>query len=213
MPSVPGRLLCGGGPGTLVVMDAKLTALLDELHRHGVEFDAGKEDRRERLRNLEPDSAALLALLVRATGTRRLLELGTSNGYSTLWLGDALRDLGGTMVSVDIDAGRSGEARANLERAGLLDTVELRLEDAADTLAGSADGEWDMIFLDAERPAYVGYWPELVRALRPGGLLVVDNVISHADQVTDFRAAVAADERVTEALAPTGAGALLIVKS
>jgi predicted O-methyltransferase YrrM len=193
-------------------MDAKLTTLLDELHRHGVEHDATKEDRLLRLRNLEPDTAALLALLARATGARKLLELGTSNGYSTLWLADAVRSNGGRMVSVDVDAERSAEAARNLDRGGLTEVVDLRLEDAATTLADSADGEWDMVFLDAERPAYVDYWPDLVRVLRPGGLLAVDNVVSHADQVADFRALVGADDRVTEALAPTGAGALLIVR-
>ncbi|HEY1596134.1 MAG TPA: hypothetical protein VGF74_12105, partial [Thermoleophilaceae bacterium] len=62
------------------------------------------------------------------------------------------------------------------------------------------------------RPAYVSYWPDLVRVLRPAGLLLVDNVISHADEMGEFRALVEADERVTHALAPTGAGALLVVK-
>ena len=90
--------------------------------------------------------------------------------------------------------------------------VELRTEDAAQTLKRSADAAWDMIFLDAERPAYVGYWPELLRVLKAGGLLVVDNVLSHADELRDFRQLVAEDPRVSEALAPTGAGALLIVK-
>ena len=76
----------------------------------------------------------------------------------------------------------------------------------------TADGGLDMIFLDAERPAYAGYWPDLVRVLRPGGLLAVDNVLSHADQVNDFRALVRSDERVSEATVPTGAGLLLIVR-
>jgi predicted O-methyltransferase YrrM len=78
-------------------------------------------------------------------------------------------------------------------------------------LCGEPDAARDMIFLDAERPFYPGYWPDLVRVLRPGGLLAVDNVLSHADQVAGFRALVTADERVTEALAPTGAGVLLVV--
>lgn len=193
-------------------MDEQLSALLDELHRYGASYDAGKADRLDRLRNLEPDTAALLAVLVRATGARRLLELGTSNGYSTLWLADAARANGGRLVSVEIDPGRSSQAAYNLERAGLRPVVELRVQDAADALKGSSDSEWDMIFLDAERPAYPGYWPDLVRALRPAGLLAVDNVISHADQVAEFRALVGADPRVTEALVPTGAGALLIVR-
>ncbi len=193
-------------------MDEQLTALVDELHRYGVNYDADKADRLDRLRNLEPDTAALLAVLVRASGARKLLELGTSNGYSTLWLADAVRANGGHLVSVEIDPGRSSQAARNLELAGLSAVVELRVQDAAEALKGSSDSEWDMIFLDAERPAYPGYWPDLVRALKPAGLLAVDNVISHADQVAEFRALVSAAPRVTEALVPTGAGALLVVR-
>ncbi len=193
-------------------MDDHLIALLDELHRYGVDHDVGKPDRLDRLRNLEPDTAALLAVLVRATRARRTLELGTSNGYSTLWLADAARAVGGSLVSVEIDPERSSQAARNLDRAGLRSVVELRVQDAADALKESPDSEWDMIFLDAERPAYPGYWPDLVRALKPSGLLAVDNVLSHADQVAGFRALVCADPRVSEALVPTGAGALLVVR-
>ncbi|HEY1833456.1 MAG TPA: O-methyltransferase [Solirubrobacteraceae bacterium] len=190
----------------------KLSAVLDELERFGAEHDAAKADRLERLRNLEPDSARVLALLVRATRAQRVLELGTSNGYSTLWLADAVRAVGGRLTSVDLDAPRSAMAQTNLERAGLSELVELRLEDAARTLADAADESLDMVFLDAERPAYVDYWPQLVRVLRPGGLLVVDNVLSHTDEVAPLRALVAADGRVGEALVPTGAGLLLVVR-
>lgn len=193
-------------------MDERLAELLSELHDHGVAHDAGRSDRLERLRNLEPDSAQLLSVLVRAASVRMLLELGTSNGYSTVWLADAVRATGGHLTSVELDPERSAEAAVNLERAGLRDRVELRVQDAAEALRDSADGHWDMIFLDAERPAYPGYWPDLRRTLRPGGLLAVDNVISHADQVTGFRALVDADPDVSQALAPTGAGMLLVVK-
>ena len=194
-------------------MDQALVALLDELHSYGVQYDADKPDRLDRLRNLEPDSAALLALMVRATGARHVLELGTSNGYSTLWLADAAKATGGHVSSVEMEADRSAQAAVNLERAGLRSIVDLRVGDAAETLAASADGEWDLIFLDAERPAYVSYFEDLIRVLKPGGLLAVDNVISHADQVADFRSLVTAEPRVTEALAPTGAGLLLVVRS
>ncbi|HEY3868153.1 MAG TPA: O-methyltransferase [Actinocrinis sp.] len=193
-------------------MDERLAALLDELHHHGVGHDADKPDRLDRLRNLEPDTAALLAVIVRATGGRNVLELGTSNGYSTLWLADAVRANGGRLTSVEIEADRSTQAANNLDRAGLRPVVELRIEDAADVLKASPDEEWDVIFLDAERPAYPSYWPDLVRTLKPGGLLAVDNVISHADQVAEFRALVSADPKMTEALSPTGAGLLLVVR-
>jgi predicted O-methyltransferase YrrM len=193
-------------------MDDRLVVLLEEVHRHGVAHDAGTADRLERLRNVEPDTAQLLAVLVRATGARAVLELGTSNGYSTLWLADAVRATNGHLVSTDVDPHRSAEAAENLDRGGLGGLVELRVEDAAVMLGESSDGAWDMIFLDAERPAYVSYWPDLVRVLRPGGLLVVDNAISHADELHELRELVRAEELVIEALAPTGAGALLVVR-
>jgi len=194
-------------------MDETLRAVLEELRRHGVEHDAAKADRLERLRNLEPDSAQLLAVLVRAMGARRLLELGTSNGYSTLWLADAIGGVGGRLVSVDVDPARSALAAQNLDRAGLRELVDLRVQDARVSLRETLDASLDMIFLDAERPAYAGYWPDLARVLRPGGLLVVDNVLSHADQLSDFRALVRSDQRVSEAIVPTGAGLLLVVRN
>lgn len=193
-------------------MDDRLTGLLEELHRRGVEHDRGEVDRLQRLRNVEPETARVLALLVRAMAARRVLELGTSNGYSTLWLADAVRSVGGRLLSVDVDAARSGLAAQNLETGGVRELVELRVEDAEATLRASSDGAWDMIFLDAERPAYAGYWPDLVRVLRPGGVLAVDNVLSHAEEVRDLRALAHADQRVGEAVVPTGAGLLLAVR-
>jgi predicted O-methyltransferase YrrM len=193
-------------------MDSRLENLLEQLHREGTEHDASKADRLERLRNVEPDSASVLALLIRATGARRVLELGTSNGYSTLWLADAARSVGGRVVSVEIEEARSALAAENLEQGGVRDFVELRVEDATITLGGSPERAWDMIFLDAERSAYVSYWPDLLRTLRPGGLLAVDNVLSHAEEVSEFRALLAAEPQVDEALVPTGAGLLLVVR-
>ncbi|HWX96598.1 MAG TPA: class I SAM-dependent methyltransferase [Solirubrobacteraceae bacterium] len=193
-------------------MDQQLRSFLGELHRRGRDHDAGKQDRLERLRNLEPDTAALLAVLVRSAKPRRMLELGTSNGYSTVWLADAARAVGAALVSVELDPARTEQARRNLGAAGLEDWAELRSGDAALALASSADDEWGLIFLDAERSAYPSYWPDLVRALAPGGLLVVDNAISHAEEMSAFRAQIAAEPRVLEALVPIGAGALLVVK-
>lgn len=141
-----------------------------------------------------------------------MLEIGTSNGYSTLWLADAARDCGGSLTSLEIDPGRLAEAERNLGRAGLDSFVELRLTDAGKYLAEAADAAWDLVFLDAERPAYVGYWPDLLRTLGAGGMLVVDNVISHAQDVAEFRRCVEAEGSVMDALVPIGAGALVIVK-
>jgi predicted O-methyltransferase YrrM len=112
-----------------------------------------------------------------------------------------------------VDPDRSALAAQNLDRAGLRELVELRVEDAGVSVRNAPDESLDVIFLDAERPAYAGYWPHLVRVLRAGGLLAVDNVLSHAHEVDDFRSLVRSEERVSEALVPTGAGLLLVVRN
>jgi predicted O-methyltransferase YrrM len=187
-----------------------LQRLLDELHESGRLHDAAQADRLDRLRNLEPESGALLNVLVRALGARDVLELGTSNGVSTLYLAGALAAAGGRLVSVELEPERTAMARANLERAGLSAVVELRTQDAADALRESADAAWDLVLLDAERPRYPGYWPDLVRTLRPGGLIAADNAISHAEEMAPFRAVVDAHEGAVSALDATGAGLLLV---
>jgi predicted O-methyltransferase YrrM len=192
-------------------MDDAVAAIVRELQRFGAAHDASKSDRLERLRNVEPDTAQVLAVLVRATRARRVLEIGTSNGYSTLWLADAVASTGGRVLSVDVDAERTEMASENLERAGLRELVELRVQDAALTLREAADQSIDMVFLDAERPAYAGYWPQLLRVLVPGGLLCVDNVRSHEPEVSELRSLVRAEPGVQEAVVPTGAGLLLAV--
>jgi predicted O-methyltransferase YrrM len=192
--------------------DAARRAIADALYAAGREHDAAQADRLERFRNVEPETAALLGVLVRARAAPRVLEIGTSNGYSTIWLADAAQATKGSLVSLEIDPARSALARAHLARAGLDDVADLRTADAGEALAAFPDDAFDLVFLDAERPAYPGYWPDLVRTLVPGGLLAVDNVLSHAAEVEPFRRLVAADARVTPALVPTGAGVLLVVR-
>jgi len=174
--------------------------------------DAAQADRRLRFRNIEPETAELLALLVRSTRARSILEIGTSNGYSSIWLADAAEATEGTVVSVEVDPERTEMARGNLASAGL--AAELRTEDAAQTLKQASDGRWDFIFLDAERPAYAGYWPHLLRTLRPnGGLLAIDNVLSHAEEVMDVTRLIDGEPSVESVLVPIGAGVRLVVRS
>jgi predicted O-methyltransferase YrrM len=193
-------------------VDPDRRAFAAELYAAGREHDARHADRLARWRNVEPETAGMLAVLARATKARRILEIGTSNGYSTIWLADAAEATGAELTSLDVEPSRTALARENLARAGLGGDADLRTEDAAAVLRAAPDGAFDLVFLDAERDAYVAYWPDLVRALAPGGLLAVDNVVSHADQVRDFRVLVDADDRLTQALVPIGAGVLLVVR-
>ena len=192
-------------------MNAARRAVAHEILAAGRAHDERQPDRLARFRNVEPETAELLGVLIRATGARRILELGGSNGYSTIWLADAAEATGGSLTSVEIDAGRTALARANLARAAV--RAELRTQDAAQALAGSPDGWWDFVFLDAERPAYAGYWPELLRSVRPaGGLIAIDNVLSHADETAAVGALIDAERSVISALVPIGAGVRLVVR-
>ncbi|HKO27755.1 MAG TPA: class I SAM-dependent methyltransferase [Solirubrobacteraceae bacterium] len=192
-------------------MDDSRRQLAQDLYAAGREHDAAQADRLDRFRNVEPDTAELLGVLIRATAAQRILELGTSNGYSTIWLADAAAATGGRVLSVDVEASRTELARANVAAAGLSDRVELRTADAGAILADSPDAVWEFVFLDAERPAYPGYLPDLLRTLAPGGVLAIDNVVSHAHELTEFTARIEREPRLTQTVVPVGAGLRLAV--
>ena len=194
-------------------MDDRLRRFAARLYEESHAHDQARSDRLERFRNVEPPTAELLGVLIRAVGARGILELGTSNGYSTIWLADAARATEGRVVSLDVDSARTELARETLRGVGLSEIVELRVGDARDLLADSVEGEWEFIFLDAERPAYAGYVGDLVRVLAPGGVLAVDNVLSHEHELVEFTALIEADARLTQTVVPVGAGLRLAVRS
>jgi predicted O-methyltransferase YrrM len=194
-------------------MSTPLDRLLAELERFGAANDRAVAERPRRMLNITRDTGALLAVLVRATRARRVLEIGTSNGYSTLWLASAARAIGGTVTTVERSEYKAGLAAANLARSGLAPHVSLVHDDAGRVLERSADGAFDLVFLDAERHEYPGWWPDVRRVLRPGGLLVVDNATSHAAELAPFVALVEADAEFTTSLVPVGNGEFLAVKA
>ncbi|MBI3047555.1 MAG: class I SAM-dependent methyltransferase [Acidobacteria bacterium] len=190
-------------------MNPRLSALLDELYADGVAHDAAQPDRLLKRRNLEPATAELLSLIVRIAGARQVVEVGTGNGFSTLWLADAVGDTDGQVVSIDTAPHK--EARANLARAdaaqpGLAARVEFRQEDGGSYLARLAGGSIDLLFLDAERVEYPRWWPHPARVLRPGGILAIDNVLSHADEVAPFLGLVSREPAFVSATIAVGKG-------
>src|SRR5882762_2674039 len=116
-------------------MDESLRTLLDDLYRDGLRHDQAQADRLARRRNLEPDAAELLWVIIRAMAARSVVEVGTSNGYSTIWLADAVRAGGGRVLSVDLDGQVQRLAAENLATAGLDKVVELRTADGGAALA------------------------------------------------------------------------------
>jgi len=190
-----------------------LDKLLTELEEFGKVNDSSTTERPRRMLNITRDTGRFLAVLVRATLARRVLEIGTSNGYSTLWLASAVRAIGGSVTTVELSDYKIGLARATFARSGLARDILLVQDDAGRVLQGSADGAFDLVFLDSERPQYPGWWPDLRRALRPGGLLVVDNATSHAVEMAPFVALVSTDAAFVTSLVPVGNGEFLAVKA
>lgn len=176
-------------------------------------FDSRQTDRLDRWRNLEPESAEFISILVRSKQAKRVLEIGTSNGYSTLWLADALETTDGFLTSLEIEEKRTLLAQQYLREFKLDHRANLVTIDAGVFLE-SLTSVYDVIFLDAERSYYASYWPSLQKLLlsQVGSLLVVDNVISHQNEVTDFISVIKTDARMMKIILPVGAGLLLVTK-
>jgi predicted O-methyltransferase YrrM len=186
-------------------MDPELARLLEELSEAGGAHDAAEPEHGRRRLNLEPETARLVAVLVRSGRRSRILEIGTSNGYSTIWLAWAARDAGGTVTSIERDAGRQAEAAANLRRAGLLDAVHLLHGDATQVVAG-LDGPFDCVLFDADRVSAPDQLRLLQPRLAPNVLLLADNVLSHPDEIAGYLAAVEALPDFVRVVVPVGKG-------
>lgn len=169
-------------------MDTGLRALLADLYERGQEHDARQRRHGDRLRNLEPETAALVSVLVRSSGSKRLLEIGTSNGYSTIWLAWAAARTGGRLVSIELDPGRQRLSDENLGRAGLRDRVDLVLGDATDVIE-DLSGPFDLVFFDADRVSAPAQLEKLLPRLAPDAVLLADNVLSHPEEISGYLAA------------------------
>jgi caffeoyl-CoA O-methyltransferase len=146
--------------------DELLRELVRELPRHGlpeIQIDAAQ--------------GRLLQVLLTAIGARRVLELGTLGGYSAIWMARAL-PADGRLISLEINPAHADFARGYVERAGLASKVEIRVGAALDTLPRlAAEAPFDLIFIDADKPPYPQYLDWALKLVRPGGLIVADNVL------------------------------------
>ncbi|MEU6328860.1 O-methyltransferase [Streptomyces sp. NPDC047049] len=192
-------------------MEHGLAELLRELEEFGSTNDAATDDRSRKMLNITHDTGVFLALLVKASKAKNLLEIGTSNGYSTLWLADAVGE-DGSVTTIEKAPDKRALAERNFQRAGLGPRIQQIGDEAGRFLATREAGEYDFIFLDSDRGQYAGWWPSLQRILAPGHLLVVDNATSHAHQMEDFSRLVTASEGYLSSLSPIGKGELVILK-
>ena len=148
---------------------------------------------------VDAEVGALLRTLAMAAGATRILEIGTAIGYSGIWLAGALPD-GGSLLTMEMNADRAREARNNFERAGLADRVNVIVGDAQRMLA-KVGGPFDVIFQDGDKHLYSPLLDRLVTLLRPGGLLITDNVLWDGEVVPGFVARPQRDPGDTRAIA------------
>ena len=135
--------------------------------------------------NVPPADGRLLYDLVKENGFKRGLEIGTSNGYSALWIGMAFRETGGQLITIEIDPKRAGEAKENFRKAGLDSIIDSRINDAFAEIPG-IEGNFDFVFLDSWKPDYIKLVDLLYDRLEPGGIVAAHNVTNQEGQMKEF---------------------------
>ena len=137
--------------------------------------------------NVSADEGAFLRDLALRVHAKEGLEVGTSNGYSAIWIGMGLRQQGGHLLTLEIDEGRARLAQANFRAAGLDSVITLKRGDALQEVP-KLHGPYDFVFIDAWKQDYVKYLDMVIPMVRPGGVIVAHNVTNLKEELTDFYA-------------------------
>jgi caffeoyl-CoA O-methyltransferase len=213
----------------------KFTALTPELHRYMVDHssyrdplvrrvEAAAEETPAPLMQIAGDQAAFITVLVKAIEAKRAIEVGTVLGYGAISIARALPE-DGELICFEIDEGHAEQARAHLDEAGLGGKVDVRVGPASDGLkALTDDGGFDFCFIDADKTGYPDYYEEALRLLRPGGLIMLDNVLldgrvldpdpddESAQVMSELNDRLAVDDRVEVAMLGVADGVALARK-
>jgi caffeoyl-CoA O-methyltransferase len=159
-------------------MDPRVSATLDRLYAEDAAQRAANLPSSRRTRNVDRETGRWLGLLIRATDAREIVEMGSSTAVSTIWLASAARDNGGRVTGTEILPDRAAAANHNLAEAGLDAVAHIIPGDARET-ARTIPGPIDLVFIDAEKEDYVEHLLAVLDRVRPGGLILADNVTSH----------------------------------
>jgi caffeoyl-CoA O-methyltransferase len=192
------------------MIDERVAAILERLYAEDAAQRAAGLPSSQRTRNVERGTGHWLALLVRATNAREVLEIGSSNGVSTIWLAAAARDNGGRVTGTEILPVRAADANNNLAAAGLDAVARVVVGDGRTTTA-TLPGLFDLVFIDAEKDDYVDHLEAVIDHVRLGGLILADNVISH--DVSAYQAAVRARSDLETVTVPIDRGVEFTLKT
>jgi caffeoyl-CoA O-methyltransferase len=187
-----------------------VAARMDELHQLNVRQRADGMPRLQRLRQIPPEIGRFIALLAATAPPGEFIEIGTSGGYSTLWLALACRELGRTITTYEISEAKVAVAGETFAAAGVEDVVTLVQGDALEQLE-ALDGI-AFCFLDAEKEDYLAHYEAVVPRLVPGGLLVADNAVDFEEALRPMLDRALADARVDTLVVPFATGELICRK-
>jgi predicted O-methyltransferase YrrM len=187
-------------------LGGELDQLLRELETEGQRNDAQQTDRKKKFLNLERPTAELIYVLLQAAKRKQILEIGTSNAYSTIWIAAALKDCADTrFISIEISPEKLILARKNLARAGFVRRVEL-MEGDATQVVGDLTGPFDCVFFDADRVSAPAQLRQLLPRLCADALLLADNALSHPEEISAYKAFVEQLPGFICTLTPVGKG-------
>lgn len=192
-------------------MDEKINKVLKELEKKREEELSSALPSERRLRSIPLETGQFLNILVKTMKAKKILEIGTSLGYSTIWLGEAAKKIKGKVITLECNPASAKLAWENLIKAGLDKVVKIVLGDARVTL-NEVNGEFDFVFIDAEKKDYIAYFDMAFPKTRPGGLMVADNIISHANELVYFKKHIEEFPNAESVTVPIGKGVLLIYK-
>jgi predicted O-methyltransferase YrrM len=165
-------------------VEDKVRAILDRLYADDERQRQAGLPTDQRTRNLTRASGEDLSLLALATNAQRVLEIGSSNGVSTIWFALAMQRTGGFVTGTEILPERAADANANLAEAGLSTRAKVLAGNAGE-LTGTLAGPFDLVFIDAEKEDYAGHFERVFPLVRVGGVVIADNVLSH--DISDYQ--------------------------
>src|SRR5579864_8924114 len=187
------------------ILSPALMSLLDEIEEFGREQDDAQREHSKKMLNLDPATARLLHFILRSARRRKILEVGTSNGYSTIWIAAAVAPAGGEVISIDRSTDKHALARANLEKAGLEQCVRLVTGEAAKTIPNLA-GPFDAVFFDADRINAGTELRLLLPMLAQDVIVAADNASSHPLEIAGYIETIRSLPDFTEFTVPVGKG-------
>ncbi len=188
----------------------ELDNLLRELEKIGYENDLIETDKSKKYLNITRDTGQFLKLIVKTTKAKRILEVGTSNGYSTLWLASGVEQ-GGHIYTIERCLEKIRQAQDNFKRSGLNDKITLIQGDAQEIISKKLE-PFDCIFLDADRSVYMAMIEDVLRLLNAGGLLICDNAVSHQKELEPLMNYFNSNSHFLTSLVPVGKGEFLVYK-